>query len=98
MTYVKICGLMSPEDVEAVNAAHPDLAGFILSPGFRRSIDLEEAHRLIALLDPSICAVGVFVDAPVKDVAHFTHRYDFNGYDAARSIMVQLHGCEDDAI
>lgn len=56
---------------------------------------MSKAHELIEALDPAIAHVGVFVDEPVRTVARFTHAYDFNGYDAPRHVMVQLHGHED---
>lgn len=94
---VKLCGLMRPQDVEAANRARPDMVGFILSGGFRRSVEPRRAIELIEQLDKSIAAVGVFVNEPIRNVARFTHAFDFDGYDAARTILVQLHGNEDDA-
>lgn len=94
-TLIKICGLRRPEDIEAANAVRPDAVGFILSQGYRRSVSLEQAFELVELLDPSIAHVGVFVDEPIETVARFTHAYDFDGYDAPRNVMVQLHGHED---
>ena len=32
MVKIKICGMMSFEDIEAVNELRPDFAGFIFSP------------------------------------------------------------------
>ncbi len=93
-TLVKICGLRRPEDIEAANAVRPDAVGFILSAGYRRSVGLRKAHELIDMLDPAIAHVGVFVDEPIERVARFTHAYDFDGYDAPRTVMVQLHGHE----
>ena len=42
---IKICGLMSLEDVAAVNAAKPDYAGFVLAKS-RRRISREHARLL----------------------------------------------------
>ena len=94
-TFIKICGLRRPEDIEAANATKPDAVGFILSKGYRRSVSMSKAHELIEKLDPAIAHVGVFVDEPIERVARFTHAYDFDGYDAPRHVMVQLHGHED---
>ena len=92
---IKICGLTRMEDVEAINAARPDLAGFILSAGYRRSVSLRHAVSLANALEPSIAIVGVFVNEPPEAVARFTHAFDYDGGDVARQIFVQLHGNED---
>lgn len=96
-TLVKLCGLRRPQDIDAANAARPDMVGFILSAGFRRSISPRRAIELIDGLDQDIAIVGVFVNEPIREVASFTHAFDFEGYDAPRTVLVQLHGDEDDA-
>ena len=93
---IKLCGMRRREDIEAANAVLPNLVGFILSPGYRRSVALSDALALIEELDPRIAHVGVFVNEPIEAVARFTHAFDFDGGDAARTVMVQLHGNEDD--
>ena len=86
-TLVKICGLRRPEDAMAANCLKPDLAGFILSPGFRRSIDPEQAQRLRRILTPDIRTVGVFVDAPLEEI--------MQAAEGGWIDMIQLHGRED---
>ena len=44
MTRIKICGLRTPADIAAANESRPDYIGFILSPGYRRSITKEQAQ------------------------------------------------------
>ena len=51
MTKVKICGLMSEEDVEA--ARYADYLGFVVATGTRRSLRPSEAKGLMALADRS---------------------------------------------
>ena len=63
MTRIKICGLRTPADIAAANESRPDYIGFILSPGYRRSITKEQALALRTQLDPGIVPVGVFVNA-----------------------------------
>ena len=47
MTRIKICGLRRPQDIEAVNRAGPDFAGFVVEvPGSRRSVSREELRSL----------------------------------------------------
>ena len=87
MTRVKLCGLMSAADAKAANLCRPDYAGMILSAGFRRSVTAETAARIRKTLDPSIPAVGVFVNAPTEEIAVCAE----NGLIQ----IVQLHGSED---
>ena len=61
-TGIKICGMRRKEDIEAANACRPDYIGFILSPGFRRSVTPEDAELLARRLAPGILKVGVFVN------------------------------------
>lgn len=89
MTKIKICGMMSPQDAEFLNAVQPDYAGMILSPGFRRTVPRETAAAIRRTLDSRIPAVGVFVDAEPAEIAAFLH-------DGIIQI-VQLHGHEDAA-
>ena len=86
-TGIKICGMRRQEDIEAANRCRPDYIGFILSDGFRRSLEPREARRMCRLLDPGIRAVGVFVDEPVGKVAESCDFLD----------LVQLHGHEDNS-
>lgn len=86
MSKVKICGLRREQDIDYVNELKPDYIGFILSPGFRRSIDTETARFLKARLDKGIPAVGVFVD---DDIERINSLVSEGTIDA-----VQLHGNE----
>lgn len=86
-TLIKICGLRRPQDIDYVNAARPDMAGFIMSPGYRRSVAPETAAQLRAKLDPAIQAVGVFVDEDPEVIAEAA--------SLCRLDMIQLHGSEE---
>ena len=81
-TGIKICGMRRIEDIEAANACRPDFIGFILSPGFRRSVTPEAAERLARRLAPGILKVGVFVNESVERVASAAGFLD----------LIQLHG------
>jgi phosphoribosylanthranilate isomerase len=87
MTLVKICGLRSRRDVELAVEAGADMVGMVLSPGFRRSVKLEDAASMVDASGDAM-AVGVFVDAPAETVVRAVEGL---GLDA-----VQLHGSEDD--
>ena len=86
-TGIKICGMRRIEDIEAANACRPDFIGFILSPGFRRSVTPEAAERLARRLAPGILKVGVFVNESVEKVVAAAGFLD----------LIQLHGSEDNA-
>ena len=86
-TGIKICGMRRIEDIEAANACRPDFIGFILSPGFRRSVTPEDAELLARRLAPGILKVGVFVNESVEKVAAAAGFLD----------LIQLHGSEDNA-
>lgn len=59
---VKICGLFRPEDIAYVNEVKPDFIGFVFWDKSKRRVTKEQARHLKEMLDPSIKAVGVFVD------------------------------------
>ena len=89
MTQIKICGLSRDCDIDYVNQAAPDYAGFILRyPKSRRHVTARKAAALRARLAPGILAVGVFVDQPPEAVCADAREI---GLD-----VIQLHGREDD--
>ncbi|MBR2255446.1 MAG: phosphoribosylanthranilate isomerase [Candidatus Methanomethylophilaceae archaeon] len=87
MTLVKLCGLRTLEDIRNVNEARPDMAGMVLSGGFRRSVPLCDAERMVRGLSGDVVPVGVFVDEPLGSVAEIA---EVLGLGA-----IQLHGSED---
>lgn len=87
MAKLKICGLKRVEDIEYVNELKPDYIGFILSEGFKRSIDFKTAQMLKNNLSPDIKAVGVFVNEDKEYIDKFIKN---NIIDT-----VQLHGNEE---
>ena len=89
MTQIKFCGLTRPEDVAAANAIEPEYIGFVFAPQSRRYASPEQAKALKARLDPTIKAVGVFVNEAPEAVARLLNE---NVIDIA-----QLHGQEDAA-
>ena len=87
MTKVKICGLLRVEDINYVNEVLPDYVGFIFAKS-RRQVKLDEAAKLINLLDKSIKTVGVFVDEEVDKVKEIAEKLSLN--------ILQFHGKEDE--
>lgn len=87
---IKICGLSRPEDIDFVNEAMPDYCGFVIEyPKSRRNVTAAQLRRLRERLTPGIIPVGVFVNAPIEQVAEFLQ-------DGTLSVA-QLHGAEDEA-
>lgn len=84
---IKICGLMRDYDALICNTYRPDYAGFIFWKKSRRFLSTDQAAKLRSILDRSIQTVGVFVDAPVSEVAKIA--------EAGIIDIVQLHGQED---
>ena len=83
---LKICGLKTLQDIDCVNRAGVDFAGFVFTP-HRQQIGVETARMLKNALDPGIKAVGVFINEP----------YDYIKGIVSEGIvdMVQFHGgCE----
>ena len=85
MTKIKICGLSKKEHIFWANEVLPDYIGFVFAPS-RRSVTIEQAIELRALLDRRILAVGVFVDAPVAQIYSLLEKGVID--------LIQLHGCE----
>ena len=89
MTKIKICGIFRECDIEYVNEAKPDYAGFILFfPRSHRNVEMEEALKLRERLDRGIKAAGVFVDQPVETVVQAASKLSLD--------VIQLHGHETD--
>lgn len=82
---VKICGLMSFADVEQVNEAMVDYAGFVFAAG-RHQISPVLAKALQKTLRPEISAVGVFVDETPANILKLL--------EAGCIDSIQLHGNE----
>lgn len=85
MTKIKICGIRRIQDVQAVNSLLPEYAGFVFAPS-KRKVSLAQAKDLSRRLHPSVCPVGVFVNAGEQEILEAV---------AAGAIRaVQLHGSE----
>jgi phosphoribosylanthranilate isomerase len=85
--HIKICGLFREQDIEYVNEALPDYAGFVFAPS-KRQVSGELARELRSKLADGIVPVGVFVNAPVEEIATL--------YRDGIISIAQLHGEEDE--
>ncbi len=83
---IKICGIATPDSLEAAIAAQADFAGFVFHPRSPRHVDLTKAAELGAQASERIRRVGLFVDTPGKEIA--------KAANAAGLDVIQLHGSE----
>jgi phosphoribosylanthranilate isomerase len=85
-TRVKICGLTRLEDAELAVALGADALGFVFWPNSPRRMTPEAAGGITRALPPFPARVGVFVNAPLDEIAR--------AVDVAGLSAVQLHGDE----
>jgi phosphoribosylanthranilate isomerase len=83
---VKICGLSTPETLEAALAAGADMVGFVFFPASPRHISLEMARGLGRQVKDRAQKVALTVDADDALLA--------NCIDALQPDILQLHGRE----
>jgi phosphoribosylanthranilate isomerase len=83
---VKICGLSTPETLDAALAAGADMVGFVFFPPSPRHISLEAARDLGRQVKGRAKKVALSVDADDALLA--------NSIDALQPDILQLHGKE----
>ena len=83
---IKICGLMRPQDIDMVNEVCPDIAGFILASGRRRTVTPEQMRELTGRLKPEIRSAAVFLDQDIRWIADLA--------EGGLMDIIQLHGHE----
>ena len=89
MTKIKICGLSRECDIDFVNEAKPDYAGFVVNfPKSRRNVSPDRARELASRLSSEITPAGVFVDERPEVIAELVN------CGAIRA--AQLHGSVDE--
>ncbi|MCS3779037.1 phosphoribosylanthranilate isomerase [Tsukamurella ocularis] len=84
--FVKVCGLRTPETVDAAVEAGADAMGFVFAPGSVRLIGPVSARELIARVPDRIETVGVFRGQAIDEVLRLARD---SGVDT-----IQLHGDE----
>jgi phosphoribosylanthranilate isomerase len=86
-TRIKICGLKTPETVDAVIDAGADAIGFNLYPPSVRSINLQTLALLTQRVPAFVSTVALFVDPTPDEVRA--------AIAAARIDLLQFHGSSD---
>lgn len=87
-TQIKICGLTRLADIDAVNEASVEFAGFVFAQS-RRRVTPEQAYQLRKRLLPGVVPVGVFVNAPAEEIISLLQGGIIE--------IAQLHGQEGEA-
>ena len=82
----KICGLNDPLAMEAAVAGGASHVGLVFYAASPRVVTLDEARQLARSVPPSICKVGLFVDADDALID--------SALDSAGLGLLQLHGAE----
>ena len=87
MFQIKICGITNPLDAAAVCDAGVDAVGLNFYPRSRRGIDLDQAREIVAVLDPRVQRVGLFVNESPDIIRRACDQLELD--------LVQLHGDEE---
>jgi phosphoribosylanthranilate isomerase len=82
----KICGLTRLEDALLAAELGAWAVGMVFAPGSRRRCPLDEAEAIGAALRRRVEIAGVFVNAPLAEIARVSERVGLT--------LVQLHGDE----
>ena len=83
---VKICGITSVEDAQAVEHAGADAVGLMFYEGSPRHVALEQAKAIVDSLSNSVVRVGVFVNSDESFVRQAMEVCTLN--------ILQFHGDE----
>lgn len=82
----KICGLKTPEAIEACIANHAAIGGLIFAPKSPRFINMHDAEKLIAPYKGKIKFAGVFVNEDIDSIVAIAQTLNLD--------YLQLHGSE----
>ena len=86
MTEVKICGVTSPDVLDAAAQSGARFIGFVFAPKSPRFIAVEQAAILARRVPTGVKTVGLFVDPDDDTLKRVTERVPLD--------MIQLHGKE----
>lgn len=86
---VKICGITRAKDARAVAVAGADALGLMFTKKSPRFVSPAAAVRIANAAGSHVAKVGVFVDAPLKEVLKIAQRCQLDS--------IQLHGKESPA-
>ena len=85
-TRVKICGITRLEDAQAAIALGADAIGLVFYKHSSRYVTAAQAAEIVALLQPFVTVVGLFVDANHEEISSILSQ--------VRLDLLQFHGDE----
>lgn len=83
---VKICGITTPEQGQAIAQLGATALGFVCVPASPRYISSSQIRAVVEQLQISLDRVGVFADTPIEEICKIVAEGSLNA--------VQLHGAE----
>ncbi|TCU82795.1 phosphoribosylanthranilate isomerase [Curtobacterium sp. PhB191] len=84
--WIKICGLSTPDTVDAAVDAGADAVGFVFTANSPRTVTADLAKELVERLPDGIDAVGVFRDQKIDEIVGIASEVGLT--------TLQLHGGE----
>lgn len=81
---IKICGVTTPDDVQACAEAGADAIGINFHPGSPRYVNPAQSQPLLRSVPPLMAGVGVFVGLPFRQVTALSYQLGLRG--------IQYHG------
>ncbi len=85
-TRIKICGITNAEDACAVVAGGADAIGLVFFPNSPRSVSVDLARQIVAVVPPFVEIVALFVDEPAASIERILAAVPIN--------LIQFHGQE----
>lgn len=85
-TRIKICGITSPGDAQAVVASGADAIGLVFYTGSPRAVTVEQAQGIVAVVPPFVSVVALFVDEAADAITRIL--------DTVQVDLIQFHGDE----
>lgn len=85
-TRIKICGITKPEDARVAIQAGADALGLVFYPKSPRSVSIDQAREIAAVIPPFVSLVTLFVDESADTV--------YQVLEALPVGLIQFHGVE----
>ncbi len=85
-TRIKICGITSPGDAQAVVASGADAIGLVFYADSPRAVTVEQAQGIVAVVPPFVSVVALFVDETADAITRIL--------DTVQVDLIQFHGDE----